>query len=221
MKTANRFLGAIAGFGLAMAVAQNGEAAVLLSDNFDADSSSSVLNFNGFINWTVDSGTVDYIRSGDFGINCVGGAGGCVDSDGSSSDAGRLVSKATFTRELGSNVAISLDVSGNQRGGTSDLLNIGLIDTATNLTFSINACFRAPSDSYSACNVTFTVINDAFTTYRVFIEGLGNDNIGAVFDNFVLQGELATAQVPEPGALALIVIGLAGFGFSRRKRAGN
>ena len=36
----------------------------LFSDNFDADSASSVLNFNSFVNWNVINGSVDYIRNG-------------------------------------------------------------------------------------------------------------------------------------------------------------
>lgn len=72
-------------------------ATILFQDDFDTDNATSVPNFNAFNNWTVSSGTVDYVRSGDFGISCVGGAGGCVDLDGSTADGGRMTSVESLT----------------------------------------------------------------------------------------------------------------------------
>jgi hypothetical protein len=216
MNPVTRLSAALAGVVLALGVAQTSQGAVLLSDNFDADSSSTVLNFNAFLNWTVDSGTVDYLREGNvFGIDCVGPAGGCVDSDGSTGDAGRLVSRNVFSIPSGTTGMLSLMVSGNQRGGASDILNLGILNATTLAPLLLVACPRAPSDPFSDCSLSFTNVGSTPTTVRAFIEGVGNDNIGAVFDNFLFTA------VPEPVTLALLGIGLAGLGFSRRSRAAN
>jgi hypothetical protein len=102
-------------------------AAVIFQDNFDADNAASVLNFNSLINWDVSGGTIDYIRNGGFGIGCVGGTGGCLDTDGSTGNAGRITSKSIFTFDAGVDYFIDLSLSGNQRGGASDSLLFGLV----------------------------------------------------------------------------------------------
>jgi PEP-CTERM motif-containing protein len=222
MYSVTRLLTAIAGLGLAVGIAQTSQAAVLLSDNFDSDSPVSVLNFDAFINWTVDSGTVDYIRSGDsFGIVCVGGIGGCVDSDGTSNDAGRLVSRETFSLPAFTPFAFSVEVSGNQRPGFSpaDALTVGIVDATTLALIVSSTCTRLSSDPYSTCGITVLTGWPSALTFRAFIEGAGADNVGAVFDNFVLTAEIA--QASEPVTLALFGIALVGLGFRRRKSALN
>ena len=211
----SRLASVILGLGLALSVTQ-GHAVVLLSDSFDADSSTTQLDFNGFINWTVDGGTVDYLREGNtFGIDCVGTSGGCVDSDGSSNDAGRLLSKQAFFLPTGTSGTLSLMVSGNQRGGASDILNLGFVDATSLAPLGSVPCLRDAFDPYSSCSGEFF----AFAPFnvRVIIEGTGNDSVGAVFDDFLLIADIA--QAPEPATLALFGIALAGLGCSRRKRA--
>jgi hypothetical protein len=199
---------------LALAAAQTGQAVVLLSDNFDADSPTTVLNFNAFINWTVDHGTVDYIRSGNpFGISCVG-TGGCVDSDGSTSDAGRLLSKATFSFAPDTSFSISVDASGNQRTSTPDTLTIGLTDASGTVVAASVTCARGGFDPYSSCG--FSAI--ATGTFRAFIEGAGSDNIGAMFDNVLLTAEIA--GVPEPAPLGLLALAFSILGWRSAKRRG-
>ncbi len=71
--------------------ATTAQAGVLFQDNFDAEgtSGSSQLNYNAFDNWTVEDGTVDLIADpNQWGIDCVGGTGKCVDLDGSTRNAG-------------------------------------------------------------------------------------------------------------------------------------
>jgi hypothetical protein len=224
MKILSRVLSAVASLGLALAAAQTSHAAVLLSDNFDNDSVGSVLNFGvesgAFINWTVDSGTVDYIRSGFGGVICVGSTGGCVDSDGSTNDAGRLVSRATFDIPAGTPFTISLDVSGNQRRAETDQLDVGLVDatTLTPISALTASCLRLGIDgnaNYSDCSLAGAAPGGSF---KVFILGFGIDNIGAVFDNFVLDAQIdVDTQIPAPGSLALLGIGLAGLALARRR----
>jgi hypothetical protein len=217
VKTVTRVLSSVAGLALAFGVAQTSHAVVLLSDNFDADSAVTVTNFDSFINWTVDSGTMDYLRSG--AIACVGGTGGCVDSDGSSLDAGRLVSRATFAPPALTPFTISLDVSGSQRSRTfgfpspPDQLDVGLVDATTLASIVFTTCTRLFSDPYSNCG--FGAPAPA-VPFKAFIAGFGGDFVGAVFDNFVLDVQIA--QMPEPGGLALLAIGLAGLGLARRRK---
>lgn len=66
-------------------------AAVVFSSSFDAENGcNSALNYAGWSGWTVSNGSVDLVRSGNFGITCRGGSGSCVDLDGSTGDAGRF-----------------------------------------------------------------------------------------------------------------------------------
>jgi len=213
MKIRHQVSAIIVGVGLLLSAAQAG-AVVLLSDHFDADSATTQLNFNGFIHWTVDSGTVDYIREGGFGLHCVGLVGGCVDSDGSTNDAGRLVSRDVFTLPTGVTGSIFVEASGNQRGGAPDTLNIGFLRTDLSLVTAIS-CVRNPADPYSPCGFSFSNPG-APLSVRAFIEGIGADNVGILFDDFRLTADIA--QTPGPATLALLGVGLAWLGFRHRRR---
>lgn len=191
---------------------------ILFSDNFDSDNGASVLNFSGLANWTVVSGTgtIDYIRNGGFGLSCAGGIGGCMDTDGSTSNSGRMLTKSTFDLVVGETYRLLMDVSGNQRGGR-DELSFGLVgagSVSTLLALDASAPYATRSLEYSP-NVGFG------GSYQIFIEGSSNDNIGPVLDNVRLECLSCddTSRVPEPGALALLGIGAAGvFALRRKKR---
>jgi hypothetical protein len=86
-----------------LAAALPADAGVIFADSFDAEPGSgdgasglSGRNYDRFTQWTVAAGTVDLVAQGDFadgpGILCRGGAGKCVDLDGSSNAAGTLIS---------------------------------------------------------------------------------------------------------------------------------
>lgn len=173
-------------------------AVTLFQDDFETDSASSVLNFNAFNNWTVSDGTVDYIRSGGFGITCFGGAGGCVDLDGSTTNGGRMTSKQTFTILAAETYLLSLQFSGNQRTGPFDEFDFGLDGIGFISRFNIPA-----GQSFGEASFQF---NGLSGLAPLFIQTGSNDNIGVIIDNVSLTcltcGDGGT--VPEPGSLALV-----------------
>ncbi|MBL8396311.1 MAG: PEP-CTERM sorting domain-containing protein [Candidatus Accumulibacter sp.] len=183
---------------------------VLLQDDFNSDSNASVLNFSSFNNWAVDSGTVDYIRQGGFGIGCAGGNGGCVDLDGSTGNGGRLTSNANFNFLAGETYRLSADISGNQRGGANDTFTLSVGAFSVTLTLP-------PSAPFGEHFLQF--ISGTGFASQVAFETSSNDNVGVIVDNVLLQCVTCQngASLPEPGALALFSLGLLGLGLARKR----
>jgi hypothetical protein len=213
MKSSARHLllavGASIGFAAAPA-----QAIVLFQDNFDSDSAATVLNFSGLANWTVSNGTIDYIRSGDFGISCVGGAGGCIDLDGSTSNGGRMTSNLSFNLLANETYRLVINVSGNQRSGATDDVTWGFTSSGAATLSGI-----APGAAFTAQD--FTSVSASARVEQLFIETTSADNVGVIIDNVLFECvtcQNGGGQVPEPGALALLGLGLAGLGVLRKRR---
>lgn len=195
---------------LALAVALGApviaQANPIFTDNFDADSSTTQLNFNSFNNWTVSDGTVDYLRSGAYNISCHGGVGGCVDLDGSTNDAGVLTSITSFHFDSGNAYVLSFWLSGNQRGGSSDSLTFGLDTFAGSLS-------DIPSDQpFTLEHLRFVPKSDFDSS--MYFALAGGDNVGAILD------DVSLAPVPEPSDLGLMGLGVILVGVAWRLRKG-
>ena len=199
-------------------IAASSHATTLFSDNFDGLSAQPALNTVP-TGWQAVGGparAVDWIYSGGYGIGCRGGAGGCVDLDGSSSQAGYLRTTGTFAFSSGVDYSLTAYLSGNQRGGATDSLTFGISDGSSAL------CSTAVSDVQpSAPFAQYTCFFTAASSLSgfIFFDHAGSDNVGIILDDVRLESRENGTSVPEPATLGLLGLGLAGLGIGRRRRA--
>lgn len=196
---------------VAACVAAPTHAAILFQDNFNADYASSQLNVASLNNWTISGGTVDYLKAYP-GISCV--TGGCLDMDGSTGDAGRITSIATFGFLAGVSYTLEAQVSGNQRNTSTDSVIFGFFDTLNPGSPVAIATFGGIAGSQFE-TYSFTIGTQP-GTYGIFIEGIGGDNVGVILDNVVLRDD--RAAVPEPATVLLLAVALLAAGTTRRRR---
>lgn len=189
----------IALLGLSLFTTSASASIVSLVDNFDIETAQ--LNQSTFVNFNVINGTVDTISSGGFGITCVGGSGVCIDLDGSTGDAGELISKEFFAAGA---YLLQFAISGNQRNSGSDSVFVSLGDFTEVFELTGFADFMF---------IERLVNVDAMGSQLIFAD-LGADNVGIILDN--VSVELST--VPVPAAFWLFGSALIGFmGLRKRK----
>ena len=187
---------------------------VVFQDNFDAETGSgngasgqSKSAYNAFLQWTVSDGTVDLVFNTDFGIDCFGGAGKCVDLDGATNDAGVMTSIA-LNLAPGS-YEFSFQLAGTDAGFTQAGSNAAnTVDVSIGSLF-VDSITVAKGDPYASYGGNFSVA--APTIVSIVFANQGGDNFGAMLDAVKLQ------MVPEPGTAALLALGLAALA-SRRTR---
>lgn len=182
-------------------------ATVVFFETFDDEAATlgTSLNFEGGDVFDVKNGTVDLISSGDFGIDCEGSAGGCVDLNGSTGDAGLLFTDLTF--EDGVQYELSFSLSGNQVNDFDDTVVFGAMGLETSkVSVQSDAAFTTYTLTFTGTGATNTL----------FFKNGGpdGDNIGAILDNVRL-----VAGVPVPAAGLLLLTALGGIGFARRRKA--
>ncbi|MEM9839526.1 MAG: PEP-CTERM sorting domain-containing protein [Pseudomonadota bacterium] len=180
----------------------------------DALDNGTVLNFNGFDNWTVTDGFVDLISSGGFGLSCNGGMGGCIDADGSGSSATGMTIETTmeFLFEAGREYTFSATYSGSQRSGT-DALNFSIDGLMDEDIIGIMS-----TDPFTTFTISFTPTVNTMAAIMISVPG-PLDALGPIVDDILLTVADVNNPVPVPAALPLFLAGAAGLGALKRRKA--
>jgi MYXO-CTERM domain-containing protein len=192
------------GFVFFVGFAPCASAAVIFQDTFDSEGTPglSTLDYSPLANWAI-GGTVDLIQSGDlYAITCAGGAGKCLDMDGTTGGTGTIT---TFTIFAQGTYQLSFDLSGNQRSGSDDTLRVVFGDLDETFT-------RSPADPFETITRTVNV-GAAGAQINIFQPG-ASDQLGIILDNVVLED--TAASIPAPAAAGLL--GLAALAVARRRR---
>ncbi len=183
-------------------------ATVIFSDNFDNENNGKAeLNYSDFTNWTISDGTVDLIGNGDWQLGQDSSHGLFIDMDGSTYNAGKMLSTQFFDLAAG-DYSLSFDLAGNHRNSSPETVtvqaNIGILSQNYSLARDAN---------FSTFTEYFTLVDT--TNISLSFEGLGVDNVGMLLDNVLLE---RVDPVPEPATMFLFGTGLAGLVGSRLRR---
>ena len=195
-------------------------------EEYFTDEASSLItgvtgNFTGFNQFAVTDGTVDFVKGAGGGVSCVDSiSGGCVDLDGSTTNAGVMTSTA-ISFATGFDYTLSLVLAGSMRNSTSPTDTV-LIEILNGV-LGPQSVTKAASEGFATYSYTFTVASNTSGSIRIensgSIFGQPGDNGGLILDSVVLTGVASTA-VPLPASLPLLAAGIGVLGFvGRRKKA--
>jgi hypothetical protein len=229
-------------------------ATVVFSDPFDSEpdgpnDGGSTLNDTGLTKWFAppSEGTIDTIASGSYGIQCAGGAGKCIDLDGSTNSAGTIVSRALFSYSTGDLVTLTFDISGNQRNPNNDLWFGGFINVDIpfygnpppimgSSFFGNSPCgafsggaFSTRLGNVSSSAACQTLGSAPWTTYNIGFRAANSGSFRLIFGDYSAgssdnQGalldnvKLSIAGVPEPATWAMMIMGFGLIGGAMRSR---
>lgn len=195
---------------LALVAAVPAQASVVFQDDFSTYGATEVLNAPDSLfapNWTTTGGTVDYLTSGGYhGSSLCSGGGNCVDLDGSIRQPGLFATTSVFAEGV---YNLLFQIVGSGRG-TTETVTISL--GSFSKTFSIGS---SEALSQASFGTEFFGINVGPRGSILSFQNSGGDNIGAILKNVVVE----TAPVPVPAAGGLMLLGLAGLGALRRRKA--
>lgn len=158
-------------------------------------------------NWTVTRGTIDVVgEPANFPGLCLNGPSPdkCVDLDGSTGAAGRIVSTGIFLDP--GTYEFSFWLKGNSRGGPADTVRM-IVET--NVTGGESFVLNS-GDPWQQYTRSFTLA--AGQTVNLVFDHAGGDNVGILLDNVRLS------SVPEPATVSLLGLAVAG-AFLRRRRS--
>ncbi len=217
-----------------LALASNANGTTLYSNDFDAENAGvSAFNYTGFRGLSLERGTVDLVRDGDFGVRCSGGHGMCVDLVGACAVESALLTEF-YQVHSGERISWSFDASGNQvvdkwegffagfhmadnilmediiLGGEWGNQNLGDLYTS-DFAWSSGATRQAGFGRYS---IDFTAGHSTLVRAYVGADPVGHP--GPVADNLRLT---SSNSIPEPATWVSLILGqfLAGAALRRRR----
>jgi hypothetical protein len=200
-------LAAVAALAAGIAASVTSASALILMDNFNADTPG--LNWAGDGVFVPAVGAVDLVGGGTYGNLVVAPASGnAVDLNGSIGTQGTLGSVQTALPAGTYNLTFLLagpapDGVGDPRSGKTSTTTISLGSWSTILSPTTN-------EAYTPESFTFTTTGGRL----LFAESNStNSNVGDLLDNVVLS------SVPEPSTWAMMLLGFLGLGFAGYRKS--